>query len=85
MECVRAHSQHLLSVAGCSTLLADMAGCSTLLADMAGFSFQLADILQLHGACADAAARRNGRGRGQRSAHDNESRAGEGSCLVEDL
>ena len=37
MECVRAHSQHLLSVAGCSTLLADMAACSTLPAVMVGF------------------------------------------------
>ena len=36
MERVRARSQHLLSMAGCLTLLADMAGCSTLLADMAG-------------------------------------------------
>ena len=85
MECVLAHSQHLLSVAGCPALMADMAGCSTLLADMAGCSILLADILQLHGACADAAARRNGCGRVQRSARDKESRAGEGSCLVEDL
>jgi hypothetical protein len=85
MECALAHSQHLVSVAGCSTLLAAMAGCSTLLADMAGGSILLARAPCNSMACAPMLRRGAMAVVGANEVREKESHAGEGSCLVEDL